>query len=119
MRTKQIITTLAVIGVVATFALLNINSAPSGSSFLSSTGEVEAAFQRYIAMYGKSYATKAEYDYRYQIFAETYHNIMNHNMMNAETEGYFMGINKFSDMSDAEFKRMLGYNPALRNNNDI
>jgi len=39
---------------------------------------------------------------------------MNHNMMNSDNDGYFMGINEFSDMTEAEFKIMLGYNSSLK-----
>jgi len=38
---------------------------------------------------------------------------MNHNMMNAATEGYTMTINKFSDMTPEEFKKMMGYKADL------
>jgi C1A family cysteine protease len=39
---------------------------------------------------------------------------MNHNMMNSEEEGFTMGMTQFSDMSLAEFKKMLGYRPEMK-----
>lgn len=44
-------------------------------------------------MYGKSYQTKEEYQFRLDLFTVTYHDIMTHNMLNAESDGYIKGIN--------------------------
>jgi len=35
-------------------------------------------------------------------------------MMNANDDGCFLGINEFTDMSETEFKKMLGYKPSLK-----
>jgi C1A family cysteine protease len=112
MTTKQIIATVAVAGAAATLALYNMNAMPSGSSFLAGPqNEVEAAYNSYLAKYHKSYGTKEEYNFRLSVFSNNYHKIMSHNMLNAGKEGYQMGVNKFTDMTAAEFKKRLGYRP--------
>jgi len=73
MRTTEIIATLAVAGTVATFAILNLNSAAQGSSFLAVKDEVTASFNGYLAKYRKSFGTQEEYNYRLQIFSQNYH----------------------------------------------
>jgi len=35
-------------------------------------------------------------------------------MMNAADEGYSLAVNKFADMTAEEFKKMLGYKPDLK-----
>jgi C1A family cysteine protease len=84
---------------------------PAGESFLAAghNTEVEAAFNSYLAKYHKSYGTKEEYNFRLRVFENNYHKIMSHNMLNSEKEGYHMGVNKFTDMTAAEFKKRLGY----------
>lgn len=34
---------------------------------------------------------------------------MNHNMMNSDSEGYYMVINEFADLTGEEFKMKMGY----------
>jgi C1A family cysteine protease len=110
---KEIIASVAVAGSVAAFAMFNMNALPSSSSFLAQGhDEVTLAFNNYLAKYGKSYATKEEYNYRLEQFKNTYHSIMHHNMMNGN-DGYTMTLNKFSDYSPAEFKKMMGYKASL------
>lgn len=91
MRSKEIIASIAVVGAVATFALFNVNIKPS-TNFLS-MGNPEAAFADFAAKYGKSYGTKAEFNYRQGVFMDNYHKIMHHNMMNSEEEGFNMELN--------------------------
>lgn len=114
MGVKEIVASVAVAGTVATFAIYNMNAMPSGKSFLAGNSEQEQAFNNYISKFHKSYASKDEYNERFQVFSANYHKIMSHNMMNAAKLGYTMSINKFADMTEAEFKKMLGYRPNLR-----
>jgi C1A family cysteine protease len=113
---QKILATLAVVGTIAAVALFN-GQAPS-STFLKqsveSGSEVEMAFHRFLGQYGQNIGTKEEYAMRFQIFSQNYHKIMHHNMMQAETKGYTMAMNKFGAMTDAEYKRMLGFKGASR-----
>lgn len=117
MRTKQIVGTLAVAGAVATLAIYNLNALPSHSSFLAEpTSEYEQAFNAFITKYHKSYGTKEEYDYRLGVFSKNFHNIKAHNMMNDAS--FSLGVNQFSDMTSEEFKKMLGFKPELKQENE-
>jgi hypothetical protein len=40
------------------------------------------AFMRFIAEYGKTYATKSHYNSKYEIFAKNYEEIQRHNEVN-------------------------------------
>jgi len=114
MQFKQILASIAVVGTVATVALLNLtNDAPAHQTLLHAHDEVETAFQNYLAKYHKSYATHEEYLFRLNVFSANYHDIMNHNMLLAGTEGFTKAINKFSDLTSEEFSMMLGYKPEL------
>jgi hypothetical protein len=98
------------VGSVATFALFNLSVAPTQQTLLATPiSEAERSFIDFVAKYHRTYGTKEEYQHRLDIFTKNYHNMMSHNMMNSETEGYTMGINKFADMSDQEYKMLLGY----------
>lgn len=92
MRSKQIIATIAVVGAVATFAVLNM-STPSNNTNFMQFDEHTTAFSNFVAKYRKSYGTKEEYQYRKEVFLNNYHSIMNHNMMNSDDEGFFLRIN--------------------------
>jgi hypothetical protein len=61
---------------------------------------------QYMAMYGKTYGTKAEYKFRLDQFAQRLTQIEEHNSRNGETST--MGINKFTDYTQAEIKRLNG-----------
>jgi cathepsin F len=105
MNTK-VLGTVAVAGAVATFALLNVNGPVTGSNFLSSTpiSEAERAFINFIGTYRRSYGTKEEYAYRLALFEETYNKIAAH-----DSTSYTVGVNALSDLSDYEYKQLLGY----------
>jgi len=106
---KELIAALAVVGSVATVGYLNAESFSQSSSFLSVSGP-EAAFNHYIAKFGKSYGTKEEYNFRLQQFITNFNIVNSHNAENAIDHGFFMGLNVFSDWHDNEFQSMLGLN---------
>jgi len=109
---KQIFATVAVAGAVATFALLNVGTVNTGSAFLSTPmTDAERAFINFVSEHRRSYGTKEEYEYRLSLFTKALETVKSHN---AENHTYTLEINKFADMSDYEFKQMLGYKPATR-----
>jgi len=69
-------------------------------------------------MYHKTCGTKEEYNYRLSVFAANYHDIMSHNMMQAEKLGFTKAINQFSDMTAQEFKMRLGYKAHMKKFNE-
>jgi hypothetical protein len=54
----------------------------------------------FLAKHGKTYATKSHLSTRYDIFAQNYRAIQEHNRNNAH---YQMEVNKFADLSPEEF----------------
>ena len=68
--------------------------------------EHEHEFIQFLAKYRKTYGTKEEYNYRLSVFAEKYYFIKEEN---ASQDSYRLGINKFADMNDYEYKQILGY----------
>jgi hypothetical protein len=104
MSAKQIISSIAIVGSVATFAVLNSGSSSTQTTFLQegAHNEVDLAFQNYLSKFGRNFGTKEEYTFRQQIFSANYHKVMSHNMQNKN--GHSLEMNKFADMTPAEFK---------------
>lgn len=77
-------------------------------------GEEWAEFKQ---RFNKSYSTKSEDNYRFKLFLETKHKIAIHNQRQYNGEHSFrVGVNKFADMDQDEFKRLMnGYKPHLQN----
>jgi C1A family cysteine protease len=67
---------------------------------------VEKEFQKHIAEYGKSYGTKEEYQFRLALFAEKHAAIAEENATNGSFQ---LGHNQFSDWTQEEYKRLLGF----------
>jgi cathepsin F len=67
---------------------------------------VEREFVQHIAEYGKSYATKEEYQFRLALFAEKHAAIAEHN---SENGSFILGHNQFSDWTETEYKKLLGF----------
>lgn len=64
-------------------------------------------FIQYVTEYGKSYSTKAEFKLRQAQFMKTVYKIAEHN--SNETNTHTTALNSFSDYSEEEWKKMLGY----------
>jgi C1A family cysteine protease len=121
MKTTEILATLAIVGTVATVAVLNVNNSFSAESTFLQAGhsEQEQAYMQYLAKYRKNYGTREEFEYRFKTFSDNYHKVMNHNMMNSATEGFHMGLNQFADLTEAEFKKKLGFNSGLKRQTNV
>ncbi len=63
------------------------------------------AFIKFIAKYGKSYASKEEYRKRFQHFLKTYNTIKETNEI--ENLGFTLAINEHADLSEEEFHQEL------------
>lgn len=59
---------------------------------------------QFLALYGKTYATKHDLSSRFQVFAENYEAMKKHNER-ADAD-FKMGINKFFDMTHEEFAKV-------------
>jgi hypothetical protein len=101
MRTQA---TVAGLGAAAALAVIALSyQAPEGTQLFQSelmTAE-DHEFIRYVAEYGKSYGTKAEYEFRAAQFKQTLVKIAEHNSENGTST---VGINEFSDKTADEMK---------------
>lgn len=66
-------------------------------------------FMLYLAQQGKSYLTLEEHSKRHELWSATDRLIKQHN---ATESSFKLGHNKFSDYTDFERTRMLGYKPG-------
>ena len=67
----------------------------------------EREFVNYVALYGKSYGTKEEYEFRANLFKQTMEFVKRENEKKENT--FTVGINKFADWTPTEVKRLMGY----------
>jgi len=105
-------TAIAVVGVVAISALYFMgNNVPAGTNFMSDASDMDLAFVNYIGKYQKQYATKEEYLERMKVFKASLEKVREHNSKVGSS--YKLGINKFSDWTDAERQILLGFNADL------
>jgi len=115
MRTQA---TVAGLGAAAALAVIALNyQAPAGTQLFQSeimTAE-DHEFIRYVAEYGKSYGTKAEFEFRSAQFKQNLAQIAEHNSQNGQTST--VGINQFTDKTPSEMKRMNGYRADLKQAN--
>jgi C1A family cysteine protease len=70
----------------------------------------EYKFINYVAKFGKSYGTVEEYQFRLQQFIRNEVNITKYN---SEQSSFRLGYNQFTDYTEAEYKKMLGYKPVV------
>ena len=89
----------------AFFALASVGLVEAG--FLNERFDAdEVAFVQYLNEFGKSYGTKEEFMFRLDAFKKQRKAILGHD--EAKT-GHSVVLNEFSDWTDAEYKRMLGF----------
>jgi hypothetical protein len=89
--------------------LTNFEQPASASLFAT-----DPEFTQYVAKYGKNYGTVQEYKFREAQFIAKKAANAQHNGNNGHT--YTVGINKFSDWTSAEYKKILGYKPQAATN---
>ncbi|XP_030749403.1 cathepsin L-like proteinase [Sitophilus oryzae] len=86
--------------------------AVSASSLLEQDG---AQFQSFKVKHGKTYKNQAEETSRFAIFRDNLRIIESHNARFEQgLETYTKGVNKFADMTSAEFKAMLALQVATK-----
>merc|ERR1711990_308327 len=81
---------------------------------LSTVNPVEEAWTQWKQTQGKSYGNNSEEQYRFNVFADNYNKV---NAYNAAGNTATLTLNKFADLSQAEFKKIYtGYKaPATQN----
>jgi len=109
---KQAVVSLAVVGTVACAAVFALSSfeAPSTGLFVESSD-----FAQYVTKFGKNYGTVQEFQFREKLFNEKRATNAKINSQNANT--FTVGINKFSDWTHSEYKKILGYKKSHNTKN--
>jgi C1A family cysteine protease len=101
---------LAVVGVAACVAVYALSAyEPKQTSLFAHnilTAE-DMEFMKFVSKFGKSYGTKEEFQYRSDVFKAALSKIQEENSKNENT--FTVGVNKFADWSNAEYKRILSY----------
>jgi len=69
-------------------------------------------FMAYVTEYGKTYGTKAEFDFRGNLFKDTLTQIEESNANPENT--HVLGVNHMSDWTAEEYKKLLGYKPEMK-----
>jgi cathepsin L len=68
-------------------------------------------FMSYVTEYGKTYGTKAEFEFRSALFKQELAHIEE---QNASGNTHTLGVNHMSDWTEEEYNKLLGYKPSLR-----
>jgi len=74
----------------------------------SAATEMESSFMAYITQFNKSYTTYEEFEHRFAQFVRNQSNIVSHN---ASDSTFTLGLNQFSDWTEAEYSAILTYQP--------
>jgi hypothetical protein len=73
-------------------------------------GASDYEFMNFVSHHGKSYATRDEFEFRANLFNESFDFVQKWNSDSANT--HTVEINKFADWTKDEKKRLLGYKPT-------
>jgi len=103
---KQISASIAAVGLAATVALYNMSAETTSLYQAETFSAAEHQFMEFVAKYGRTYGTKAEYQFRLNEFTQRLSEIEAHNSKNGETST--VGINKFADYTKEELKSLNG-----------
>ena len=106
---KEIAATVATLGLATTAVIYNLSAEEVASIQGTIMTEEEYQFMGFITKYGRSYATKSEYNFRLAQFTKRLQEIEEHNSQDGMTST--VGINKFADYSNEEIKKMNGLKP--------
>jgi len=74
-------------------------------------------FMRYVTEHGKTYATKAEFEFRSALFKTELAHIEEQNASGNNT--HTLGVNSMSDWTDAEYKALLGYKMDMKKSENV
>ena len=112
---------IAGLGATAALAVIALNyQAPEGTQLFSS-GQVLTAedykFINYVSTFSKRYGTKAEFEFRSNIFKQKLRFIEEWN--NDTRNTHTLGLNEFTDKTETEMKAMLGYKPELKTEENV
>lgn len=104
---KQIYISLATVGLAACAAVYMLTTQQPASTFLASSAADDSDFINYLSAHGKSYKTQNEYKMRLGHYKKKDDFVKKHNALKNVT--YTVAHNKFSDWTDEEYKKLLGF----------
>jgi hypothetical protein len=82
--------------------------------------KIDSLFSEFKAKKGLLYSSQIEHDYRRQVFEENIFSACKHNLSYAiGRESYYLGITKFSDLTDQEFLNRYTSSTSLVNKQDL
>ena len=109
MKTAAGIAALAALGLVA----VNYSSEEGQQLFLSERiTDEEYSYMKYVTEFGKSYGTKAEFKFRLEQYKNTLKKMADHESNAAHKST--VAHNEFSDWTEAEYKKLLGYRSEMK-----
>ena len=101
---------IAGLGATAALAVIALSyQAPEGTQLFKDAGVLTAEdykFMNYVSTFGKRYGTKAEFEFRSAIFKKNLEKIAE---FESKPQTHTVGINHFSDRTEAEMKKLNGY----------
>lgn len=105
---KEIFGSLAVVGIAACVAVYALNSyeVKPTSMYTVMTAD-ELNFMTYITKYGKSYGTKEEYEFRFNLYKQAALQVAMSNAQNGIS--YTLEVNHLADLTQDEYEKLLGY----------
>lgn len=94
-------------------AAVGVKHATDGNKFLGDEmTSLDYEFMKFVSEHGRSYGTRAEFEFRSEQFKKTKAEI---DAINADPENTFTaGINHFSDYTHEEYKKLLGYRAEMK-----
>lgn len=115
--------TLAVVGTVAAVAAVfclsgqtssdgGVVSSIPGGRFLQAGFSMDdmKEFNKFVQNFNKNYMTNSEFNARFDVFQNNLNSIKKHNKNN---KSFKLKLNKFADLSPAEFAKLQGLKPGL------
>jgi hypothetical protein len=113
---RQGFASLAVVGVAACIAVYALSTIKSESTSLFSKLEGDdIEYLKFVSRYGRMMGTKEELEFRSSVFKKNLDTIRMENSRNGNT--FTVGVNKFTDWTPSEYRRLLGYKPSSQNKN--
>ena len=101
---KKYILLSSAIGILAVVGIISyLHSTSSKHPKLSEYELEESEFKDFMEVYSKTYSSQSEYEARFKIFQDNLSLIRFHNQLNKD---WYLGVNKFTDMSMEEFRKI-------------
>jgi len=92
---------IAAIGALLTIYLVKFHSPASYTE-----DQWDSEFMNFVSEFRKSYGSQEDFVARREIFKQNYLQNIKHN--NEGDQSYKLGVNQFSDLTEQEFKKILG-----------